>query len=223
MKYAAITNREIAGEPGECMMRCETISFELNRLLYVCMALSLFILMQGCATEQPKKVEIQSARPVIVLTAEARADFDAAMAHIKAEEHEQSVALLNKVVKAAPNNAISSINLALVYTKLGKLKQAEDNLKLALTAEPENPVAQNELALLYRKTGRFKEALGLYEKMLEKYPNFMMAHKNMGILCDLYMKDYMCALKHYVIYSDAMQDDKTVKIWIADLQKRLVK
>ena len=205
------------------MMCSETISFELSRLKYACMALALFVLMQGCATEQPKKVETQSASPVIVLTAEARADFDAAMSHIKAEEYEQSIALLNKVVKAAPNNAIPNINLALVYTKLGKLKQAEDNLKLALTAEPENPVAQNEFALLYRKTGRFKEALGLYEKMLEKYPNFMMAHKNMGILCDLYMKDYMCALKHYVIYSDAMQDDKAVKIWIADLQKRLVK
>lgn len=205
------------------MKCCQTISVEFYRLQFACMALTLSVLMQGCATEQPKKVEARSASPVIVLTAEARADFDAAMAHINAEEYEKSIELLNKVVKAAPNNAIPNINLALVYKKVGKLKQAEESLKLALTAEPDNPVAHNEYALLYRKTGRFKEALGLYEKILEKHPNFMMVHKNSGILCDLYMKDYMCALKHYVIYSDAMQDDKAVKIWIADLQKRLVK
>jgi len=37
------------------------------------------------------------------------------------------------------------------------------------------------------------------------------------------MKDYACALKHYEIYSNVVQDDKTVKIWIVDLQKRLGK
>lgn len=205
------------------MKRGQTISVEFYRLQLACMALTLSVLMLGCATEQPKKVEARSASPVVVLTAEARADFDAAMAYIKAEEYEKGIELLNKVAKAAPNNAVPNINLALVYKKQGKLKPAENSLKLALAAEPDNPVAHNEYALLYRKTGRFKEALGLYEKILEKHPNFMMVHKNTGILCDLYMKDYMCALKHYVIYSDAMQDDKSVKIWIADLQKRLMK
>lgn len=208
---------------GEYMKGCRKVFFDLYRLRYACTALALSVLMLGCATEPPKKVENQSATPAVELTAEVRADFDTAMAYIKAEEYEKGIVLLNKVAKAAPNNAIPSINLALVYKKQGKLKPAEDSLKQALAAEPDNPVAHNEYALLYRKTGRFKEALGLYEKILEKHPNFMMVHKNTGILCDLYMKDYMCALKHYVIYSDAMQDDKTVKIWIADLQKRLVK
>lgn len=205
------------------MKCCNKIFVEYYRLQIICMALILSVLMPGCATEQPKKIEDRSASPVVVLTAETHADFDTAMAHIKAEEYDKGIELLSKVVRAAPNNAIPSINLALVYIKLGKLKQAEDSLKLALAAEPDNPVAHNEFALLYRRTGRFKQALGLYERILAKHPNYMMVHKNTGILCDLYMKDYMCALKHYVIYSDAMQDDKTVKIWIADLQKRLVK
>ena len=87
----------------------------------------------------------------------------------------------------------------------------------------DNPVANNESALLYRKTGRFKEARQVYEQTLMKYPNFNIMHKNLGILCDLYLKDYECALKHYVFYSNAVQDDKTVKIWIADVQKRVGK
>jgi len=199
------------------------ISFSFCMLRNASIALMLLGLLQGCATEKPKKVEIKPAVPGIILSAETRADFDAGMVFIKAEEYEKGIELLTKVVKAAPGNAIASINLSLVYKKQGKLKQAEESLIHALGIEPENPVANNEYALLYRKTGRFAEARKLYEKTLEKYPNFTIAHKNLGILCDLYLKDYECALKHFVIYSDAMQEDKSVKIWIADLQKRVGK
>jgi tetratricopeptide (TPR) repeat protein len=180
--------------------------------------------LYGCASGPTKKEEViinkPASAPADVITSEVRADFDAAMAHIKAEEYDAGIELLNKVVKAVPNTAIPSINLALAYKKTDKLKLAEESLKLALNAEADNPVANNELALLYRKTGRFTEARKLYEKILDKYPHFRIVHKNLGILCDLYMKDYECALKHYVFYSDVVQDDKTVKIWIADLQKR---
>jgi tetratricopeptide (TPR) repeat protein len=197
-----------------------------NLLRSSAVLLALLAVLHGCGTAQPGKAESQpavSVVPVVALTAEARADYEAAMVLIKAEEYDKGIELLNKVLKVSQSNAIPYINLALVYKKLGKLKLAEDNLKLALNAEPDNPVAHNEYALLYRKTGRFNEARQLYEKSLAKYPNFNMVHKNLGILCDLYIKDYECALKHYVIYSDVVQDDKTVKIWIADLQKRLGK
>jgi tetratricopeptide (TPR) repeat protein len=205
------------------MKHCYTMS-NFKMLRSASLILALIGILYGCASKQPGKVEVQQLKPVIApveLSAESRADFDAAMDFIKAEEYEKAIELLSKVAKASPNHAIPSINLALAYKKTGKLKLAEESLNLALKAEPENPVANNELALLYRKTGRFNEARQLYEKTLEKYPNFMMAHKNLGILCDLYMRDYECALKHYVIYSNAVQDDKTVKIWIADVQKRL--
>ncbi len=181
-------------------------------------------LLYGCAAEQAKKLELQPAKPVaaaVVVSAEARSEFDAAMAHLKAEEYDAGIKLLSGVVKAAPNTAVPSVNLALAYKKTGKLKQAEESLKQAVSIEADNPVANNELALLYRKTGKFTEARQIYERMLEKYPNYKLVHKNLGILCDLYLRDYECALKHYVFYSDVVQDDKTVKIWIADVQKRL--
>jgi tetratricopeptide (TPR) repeat protein len=200
------------------------INLNLNLLRSSAVLLALLLMLHGCGSVQPRKVESQaSTPPLVALTPEARADYEAAMELIKAEEYDKGIELLNKVVKVTQSNAIPYINLALVYKKQGKLKLAEENLRLALNAEPENPVANNEYALLYRKTGRFTEARQIYEKILEKYPNFNMVHKNFGILCDLYIKDYECALKHYVIYSNVVQDDKTVKIWIADLQKRLGK
>jgi tetratricopeptide (TPR) repeat protein len=213
---------EIKGRLG--MKYCSTPNlFFLKSLCSAGMLLLVVGTLYGCAAAKPAKNEPAISKPaatVAVITSEERADFDKAMAHIKAEEYEPAIELLNKVVKAVPDAPIPSIDLALAYKKTDKLKQAEESLKLALVAEPDNPVANNELALLYRKTGRFAEARQLYEKILDKYPNFRMVHKNLGILCDLYIKDYECALKHYVFYSDVVQDDKTIKIWIADLQKR---
>ena len=185
-------------------------------------AVALLALLHGCASEQPKKVEIQpDIKPAVIIPPVVLADFETAMAFVKSEEYEKSIPIFNKIIQDYPNNAIPYINLALVYKKLGQFELAENHLKLALNVDHENPVANNEYALLLRKTGRFAEARKLYEKTLDTYPNFDMAHKNLGILCDLYMKDYACAMKHYGIYSKAKPDDKNVRIWITDLKNRM--
>ena len=179
------------------------------------------LVLAGCAGAPQKNEERAGAHAVVNVPTGVREEFDASIAAIQDEKYKEGIKRLNKVVADAPDVAIPYIDLAIAHEKLGELKPAEDNLEHALKLEPDNPVANNELGILYRKIGRFKEARQIYEKLLEKYPHYAMAHRNLGILCDIYLRDYDCALNEYKAYSSAVPEDKNVKIWIADIQARI--
>jgi Tfp pilus assembly protein PilF len=155
------------------------------------------------------------------MDAASRRDFERAVAMLNDQEYGQAIALLEKVIEQSPGVTAPYINMAIACEHIGKLEQAEEHLKTALLLVPEHPVACNEYGMLFRKTGRFAEARAIYEKALSIFPDYYPVHKNLGILCDLYLNDPACALDHYEIYSEARPEDKKVKLWIADLRARL--
>jgi Tfp pilus assembly protein PilF len=151
----------------------------------------------------------------------SRRDFERAVAMLNDQYYSQAIDLLEKVIEQSPGVSAPYIDMAIAYQHIGRLEQAEEHLKIALRLFPEHPVACNEYGLLYRKTGRFAEARAIYEKALSSFPDYYPVHRNLGILCDLYLNDLDCALEHYEIYSEARPEDKRVKSWIADLRARL--
>jgi tetratricopeptide (TPR) repeat protein len=223
---------------------CSRIAWIAGYLL-LAMGLSL---LAGCATAGKAKVETaaptsaaQPSPPVLTgpsvvhftdgragfvitesygMNARLRADFDQANGMIREAKYDKAIELLEKVIAQSPEMTAPHINVAIAYRRINKPEQAEQHLKKALESVPGHPVASNEYGLLLRKAGRFAESRQVYEKSLAVFPEYYPIHKNLAILCDLYLKDVACAVEHYGIYGKALPKDPQVKLWLADLQTR---
>jgi len=149
-----------------------------------------------------------------------RADYEEAMRLLEQAQYAPGIALLLEVTEEAPALSAPHIGLGMAYARTGDLDRAEASLHRAIAWNPHHPVAYNELGLVQRRQGAFAEARVSYEAALAQVADFHYAHRNLAILCDLYLGDAACALEHYEAYSRLVPDDSEVVKWMADVRNR---
>ena len=187
------------------------------------LTLLIYILLLGGCVSSPERGS-GGAQEILVMENQSidmavRREFDDALQLMQQERYKEAIVLLQKVLQASHKNSAPYINIAIAYGKVGEQEKAEEQFMSALQINPSHAVTLNEYALLLRRTGRYKEAREQYEKLLKFYPGFMPARRNLGILCELYLRDANCAIAQYEVYSKANPNDGDVKLWLTTLKQ----
>ena len=178
------------------------------------------ILLSACSTAPTVKTAPGAA--AVEISEAARQRYQEALALMHGGQTKQAEAILLAMTRDYPRLAGPYVNLGIIYQRSGRAEAAEQALRKAIELRPSHAAAYNELGILYRESGRFDEAAEAYRQALKADPDYADAHLNLGILLDIYLQRPAEALAHYEAYQKLQaKEDKTVKLWIIDLKRRL--
>jgi tetratricopeptide (TPR) repeat protein len=119
-----------------------------------------------------------------------------------------------------PGYATPAVDLALLARRSGHWADSEAAASRATHLDPSDPVAWSELGVTLRAEGKFAQARDAYTHAIAADPNYAPAHRNLGVLLDLYQGDPAGALPEFERYKALTGEDKPVSAWIADVRKR---
>jgi tetratricopeptide (TPR) repeat protein len=116
----------------------------------------------------------------------ARADdIQDAQKLLKAGQHKQALALVDKVLKAKPKDAQARFLKGLILTEQGNTKEAIEIFTQLTKDYPELPEPYNNLAVIYASQGQYDRARAALEQSIRTHPSYATAYENLG---DVYAK-----------------------------------
>jgi len=197
------------------------VSYLKARVISRLALISMLVIFTACSNGNTRQNSNTAEQQHIVVEDNVEILFTQALTHLQQEEYDEGIALLITLTAKERRLAAPFINLGIAYSRTGQTKMAEHNFSKALRLDAGHAVANNELGLLYRKTGRFNAARAAYQNALVQHPDYLPARKNLGILCEIYLHDFACALKQYQAYLEYAPDEETVARWALELEQRI--
>jgi tetratricopeptide (TPR) repeat protein len=207
-------------------MLMNTINFyqSIKTICLVC-AISLIV---GCSSA-PKKVEVEEvAEPAAasthkpMLTEEQKLSFQKGIELIASRSYEEAELIFKNLIELHPNLAGAYVNLGVISQAQGELDTARDLYKQALKINPDNSNAAVQLSTMLQSEGKFREAEQLLLKAADAQPGNPLVNYNLGVLYELYLRDYSKAIDYYETYVETAQGDdkKKVERWIKMLERK---
>lgn len=153
----------------------------------------------------------------------AAADFERAVGLMRSGNANEAELEFQQLAAGFPQLAGPHVNLGILHRKAGRLDPAIESLRTAVERNPVSAVAWTELGVTLRMRGNFQDAAAAYERAIAVDPAFAPAHRNLGVLRDLYLGDPHGALAALEQYKALTSEEKPVTGWIAELRQRTAK
>lgn len=216
-------------------MHCTDLRNCPTGTLRLATTLLLLVTLSACSSLQlgknPQQNDLSVERPLTKnpylanakrVPKEASVAMAAAHQSLTSGDSPKAEAQLQQVIERWPQLSGPWLNLGIVQQKGGQADTAESSFRKALEINDSNVFAWNQLAALLRDKGRFDEAEQCYLQALGRWSDYSDAHRNLGILYDLYMNKPEEALQQYRLAQNSReQTDKLLNAWIMELERRL--
>ena len=176
----------------------------------------------GCATTgQESSTEQQARKNLPPVDPLAKQAFDAALKAMADGDDAKAERILLKMTQDFPALSGPQANLGIIYYRAKKMDKAEAAFTRAVDINPSNAASLDYLGVIQREKGKFKEAEAFYQRAIKADPAYAAAHRNYGILLELYMGKLKDALAQYKKYQELSGGkDKLVAKWVVDLERR---
>jgi tetratricopeptide (TPR) repeat protein len=152
--------------------------------------------------------------------ARAASDFNRALGLMRGSDATQAILEMQVVTQSYPDLPGPYTNLGILYRNSNQLAEAEAAMAKATERAPWDAQTWTEYGVTLRQAGKFAEARKAYEKALEVNPSYAPAHRNLGVLLDLFIDDPVTAQAELETYKTLTGEDKPVTGWIAELRSR---
>ncbi len=149
----------------------------------------------------------------------ATSDFTRALGLMRSDPT-QAILEFQLMTQSYPDLPGPYSNLGVLYRNANQLAEAESSLAKATERARWDAQTWTEYGVTLRQAGKFAEARKAYEKAIEVNPSYAPAHRNLGVLLDLFIDDSLTAQSEFETYKTLTGEDKPVSGWIAELKSR---
>jgi len=173
-------------------------------------------------TAKPVNTSVVPAPALNIPTppARANAEFSRALTLMRGGDPTQAILEMQVLTQSYPDLPGPYANLGVLHRNANQLPESEAALAKATERAAWDAQTWTEYGLTLRQAGKFTEARTAYETAIKVNPSYAPAHRNLGVLLDLFLDDPLTAQTELETYKQLTGEDKPVSGWLAELRSR---